>query len=107
MSLESNADIATVVATAVISLISGFVSIAQRIARGMAVSIIWVSGEFAAALLCGHLMWDAYPTLRHSLPEWCTQWVAVALAAHFGGRVLQFIEHSVLSRISKAMDINK
>lgn len=104
MSIESNADLATVIATVTISLISGFVSIAQRIARGMAVSVIWVAGEFAAALLCGHLMWDAYPKIAHTLPEWCTHWVAVALAAHFGGRVLQFIEHRVLQRISKAMD---
>lgn len=106
MSWESDNSVVSTLAVVIISLISGFISIANHIAKGLIskVTWLWIAGEIAAALLCGYLMWDAYPRLVEILPEWTTQWVAVALAAHFGGRALQFVESKVLNRISKALE---
>jgi len=80
----------------VISVISGAVSITQRIARGQPPSFIWVCSEFLTAILCGYLMYSAYPTLEPYLPEWSTPAIAVAFVAHSGGRVIQEIERRFL-----------
>lgn len=80
----------------VISVISGAVSITQRIARGQPPSFIWVCSEFLTAILCGYLMYSAYPTLAPYLPEWSTPAIAVAFVAHSGGRVIQEIERRFL-----------
>ncbi len=81
-----------------ISLISGFVSIAQRIVRGHQASLLWVTSEFLAAILCGYLMYDGYSVIADSLPAWLTQPVMVALAAHMGGRSLQGLENTLTQR---------
>lgn len=103
MAVENSPDIVSLVAAAIISAISGFISIANRIAKGMAWSSLLIEAEFSAAILCGGLMYDTYPEIAHEMPSWCTRWVATALAAHFGGRVLQFAEKSIIEKISKAV----
>lgn len=89
---NSNADLLTFLYVMVISIVSGFISIAQRITRGASVTVLWLLSEFAAALLLGYLMWDAYPKIANLLPDWFTAPIAVATAAHFGGRGLQGLE---------------
>lgn len=93
-----NADVLTLASVLLVSLMSGFISIAQRIARGAAVTTLWLVSEFAAALLLGYLMFDAYPRVQHLLPNWVTLPIAVAAAAHFGGRGLQAIEKLAIEK---------
>lgn len=92
MPWRNNPDLLAMLAALLISTISGFISIAQRIVRGHKASLLWVVSEFAAAILCGYLMFDTYPLLKPQLPEWLTLPVMVALAAHIGGRSFQGIE---------------
>lgn len=82
----------------IISLVSGFISIAQRIARGREASLLWVTSEFFSAILCGYLMYDAYPIATNYLPDWVSQPVATAVAAHMGGRMFQGMEAAVTAR---------
>lgn len=99
MSWNADTDLLTVVGVTLISMISGFISISQRIVRGAAVTVLWVVSEFLAALLCGYLMWDAYPKLAPKLPDWCTLWLTVALASHGGARFLQTVERNFYKRL--------
>lgn len=85
-------DILALISALLISVISGFISIAQRIARGHKASKLWVVSEFSAAILSGYLMADVYPIIKPSLPEWATLTICVALAAHIGGRMFQMLE---------------
>ena len=86
------ADIWTLITVLVVSTVSGFISISQRIYRGAAVTTLWIISEFAAALLGGYLMWSAYPHMTAWLPDFFTMPIAVAAAAHSGGRLLQSFE---------------
>lgn len=79
-----------------ISVISGAVSITQRVARGHAPSFVWVCSEFLTAILCGYLMYNSYPEIQAYMPGWMTQGIAVAFVAHSGGRVIQEIERRFL-----------
>ena len=81
-----------VIVAFIISLMSGFISISRRILSGHPASALWVITEFCAAILCGYMMHTAYPFLGPYIPEWFTEIVAVAFAAHIGGRVFQEIE---------------
>lgn len=76
-----------------ISLVSGYISIAQRIVRGHKASLLWITSEFLAAILCGYLAYSVYPSLEPELPHWLNMPVLVALAAHIGGRSFQGIEN--------------
>lgn len=99
--MHSKVDILTVTVVLVISLVSGFISIAQRIARGQVISKLWIVSEFMAAILCGYLMYDVYPNV--SFPSWMTMPVMVALAAHTGGRCFQEIEQYLYQRYLKKL----
>lgn len=88
----------------IISLISGFISIAQRIDRGHRVTILWVTSEFLAAMLSGYLMYNAYPSLEGDLPGWITMPIAVAFSAHVGGRSFQAFEKYVSKRFNDHLD---
>lgn len=76
-----------------ISLVSGYISIAQRIVRGQKASLLWITSEFLAAVLCGYLAYSVYPSLEPELPAWLNMPVLVALAAHIGGRSFQGFEN--------------
>lgn len=91
-------DLLAFVGAILISIVSGFISIAQRIIRGREASLLWVTSEFLAAILCGYLMFDAYPDIAPKLPVWMTQPVMVAIAAHIGGRSMQGIEGLLYQR---------
>lgn len=81
-----------------ISTISGAVSISRRILAGQPATILWVISEFLSAILCGYLMYDSYPVLTKYLPEWVTLPVAVAVAAHIGGRTFQELEANIIKQ---------
>lgn len=98
MPWREQSDFVALISALLISIISGFISIAQRIARGYTPSWIWILSEFSAAILAGYLMADAYPVLKSSLPEWATLPIMVALAAHIGGRAFQGIESALSKR---------
>lgn len=87
-----------------ISLISGFISIAQRVVRGQQASLLWVSSEFMSAILCGYLTYNAYPSLQPHLPVWLTMPILVALAAHIGGRSFQGLENLLYQRYGVDLD---
>jgi len=76
-----------------ISLTSGYISIAQRIVRGQKASLLWITSEFLAAILCGYLAYSVYPSLEPELPNWLNLPILVALAAHIGGRSFQGFEN--------------
>ena len=82
----------------IIRMISGIISISQRIVAGQRATIIWVMSEFMAAILCGYLMFDAYYSMAHFLPPWATQPVLVAVSAHVGGRGFQMLEEYFYDR---------
>ncbi|MDH1236495.1 hypothetical protein [Stutzerimonas stutzeri] len=98
MPWRNQPDLYALVWALLISFISGFISIAQRIARGYPPSKLWILSEFSAAVLAGYLMADAYPVLAPQLPEWATLPIMVALAAHIGGRAFQGIETALSKR---------
>ena len=80
------------VGAVVISLISGFISVANALAGGQKFSLIWAAAQLSAAVLAGWLVWDMYPTVEDSIPAWLTQPIATALAAHYGGKLFSLAE---------------
>lgn len=91
-------DIAGILTAVAISIISGVVSITRRIASGYSGSLLWVISEFLTAILCGYLMYNAYPFLDPVLPDFITLPVAVAFVAHSGGRIFQEVESSIIKQ---------
>lgn len=79
-----------------ISIISATVSITRRIFQGHAPAAMWLLSEYLTAILCGYLMYEAYPHLPFDTPEWATLPVCVAFVAHSGGRVFQELESIIL-----------
>lgn len=98
MAPENTPDYWSLAGALIISTISGVISITQRIVLGQRATLIWAISEFLAAILCGYLMYDAYPALQEDLPKWATLPVLVALAAHVGGRSFQMIEKALAHR---------
>jgi len=76
----------------IVSTISGIVSISRRVLNGQQASLLWVVSEFMTAILCGYLMFSTYPYIVDDVPKWFTLPVAIAVAAHIGGRALQEVE---------------
>lgn len=98
MAPENTPDYWSLAGALIISTISGVISITQRIVLGQRATLIWAISEFLAAILCGYLMYDAYPAVQENLPKWATLPVLVALAAHVGGRSFQMIEKALAHR---------
>lgn len=98
MAPENTPDYWSLAGALIISTISGVISITQRIVLGQRATLIWAISEFLAAILCGYLVYDAYPALQEDLPKWATLPVLVALAAHVGGRSFQMIEKALAHR---------
>lgn len=99
MPWRNNPDLWGLLGALLISSISSFISIAQRVVRGHKASALWVISEFLAAILAGYIMFDTYPLLQDSLPAWATLPMLVALAAHVGGRSFQGLEKIMLKRL--------
>lgn len=96
--MDNQTDYWSLLGAFIISTLSGAISISQRIVLGQRATLIWVTSEFLAAILCGYLMYDLYPTIQADLPKWATLPVLVALAAHVGGRSFQMMEKSLFTR---------
>lgn len=92
MPLNTPPDLWDLIGAIIVSVISGIVSISRRIIKGQKYSLLWVISEFLSAILCGYLMFTSYPTIVDDVPKWFTLPVAVAVAAHIGGRVFQEVE---------------
>lgn len=101
MSWYQQPDFWGLVGAFIISTISGFISIARRILMGHPASFLWIISEYLTAILCGYLMYHAYPYLADSLPNWITSPIAIALAAHTGGRVFQEVEQTLLRKYAE------
>jgi hypothetical protein len=95
MNVDNNYDYWSLLGALIISTVSGTISIAQRIVLGQRATLIWTISEFLAAILCGYLVFDAYPAIQEDLPKWATMPVLVALAAHVGGRSFQMMERAL------------
>ncbi len=91
-------DLFSLIGALVISIISGSISIAQRIVRGQDASLLWITSEYLSAILCGWLAYDTYPAIQDSLPAWMTQPLLVAAVAHFGGRTFQGVEGLLIQK---------
>lgn len=103
MPWRNDPDLWALLGALLISMISGFISIAQRIARGHTASSLWIISEFMAAILCGYLAYDVYPTIKDALPKWITLPIFVALAAHVAGRCFQEIEGAIYRKYGGAL----
>ena len=90
------ADFWQVVIAFSVSAISATVSITRRIVMGHEARWLWIFSEFVTAILCGYLMFNAYPVVAPFLPDWVTLPIAVAFVAHSGGRVFQEAETIIL-----------
>lgn len=106
MPWRNNPDLWGLFAALLISTVSGFISIAQRVVRGHKVSVLWVVSEFLAAILAGYIMFDTYPILAPQLPAWATLPMLVALAAHIGGRSFQGLEKIMQKRLANVLPID-
>ena len=98
MPVNTNHDYWSLLGALIISIVSGVISITQRIILGQRATLIWVTSEFLTAILCGYLMYDIYPKIAADLPKWATLPVLVALAAHVGGRSFKMFEHELYRR---------
>lgn len=96
--MDNQTDYWSLLGAFIISTISGAISISQRIVLGQRATLIWVTSEFLAAILCGYLMYDLYPAISGDLPKWATLPVLVALAAHVGGRSFQMLEKALFRK---------
>ena len=88
----------------IVSVFSGIISISRRVANGHKASLLWVISEFMTAILCGYLMYSAYPHIHEFAPNWFTLPIAVAFAAHTGGKVFQEVENELVRRYSRLLD---
>ena len=91
--------------TLAISLASGAISIGRRIVSGEKSNALWIFTEFATAVLCGTLMYSMYPHIQAWLPSSITLPVAVALAAHSGGRLFQESESFIITKMEKLLSV--
>jgi hypothetical protein len=76
----------------VLSLISGFLSVASALAKGQKFSLLWLSAQLTGAVLAGWLVWDMYPLIADGVPVWFTQPIATSIAAHYGGKLFSIVE---------------
>lgn len=94
MPWKQQPDLWGLVGALVISLLSGFIAIANRLAGGQKFSVLWLAAQVAGAVLAGYLVYDAYPLLvtQSWWPSWVTMPISVALAGHFGGKAFALVE---------------
>lgn len=95
MPWKSDPSLLGLIGALVLSLLSGLVSLASRIARGHPLNIFWIISELGAAILVGYLAYDLYPAIKDGLPKWMTMPILVTVSAHFGGKIFQLIEFKV------------
>lgn len=102
MPWKEQPDLWGLVGALIISLLSGFIAIANRLAGGQRFSFLWLTAQVAGAVLAGYLVYDAYPLLAATAwwPAWVTMPISVALAGHFGGKLFALAEKLLYKRLS-------
>ena len=100
MPWKSDPEIWSVVVSVIVAIISGLIAIANRLAAGQKFSWLWFLTQLGGALLAGYLMWDVYPVIKDSLPQWCTKPIMVSIAAHYGGKIFNVAELLINRRFS-------
>lgn len=88
----------------IVSVFSGVISISRRIVHGHHASLMWVISEFMTAIMCGYLMYTAYPHITETVPNWFTLPIAVAISAHTGGKIFQEVETGFVERYTRFFD---
>lgn len=81
----------------ILSLLSGFISVASALAKGQKFSLLWLTAQLSGAVLAGWLVWDMFPVVADDVPAWFTQPIATSIAAHYGGKIFSIVE-GVLGR---------
>jgi hypothetical protein len=94
-------DLWDLVVTFILSTISGAISIGRRIISGVNSTWLWIVTEYLSAILCGFLMYGAFPVISPYLPSGITLTVAVAFAAHSGGRIFQESEEVLIKYVER------
>lgn len=97
-------DWVTIIGVLIIALMSGFISIAQRIARGHKVSFLWIVSEIIAAVLCGWIAHDAFTHYKAYIPKWLSPVMVISLSAFMGGRIFQAAEAILWARFGRVLD---
>lgn len=97
---QNSPEVLTFVTALAISVVSGSISILNRIVKGHNGGALWVISEFLAAILCGYLAWDAYPQVRPYLPDWVSLPIFIAASAHTSGRLIQTISNLLTDFVS-------
>ena len=87
-----------IVGAIVISLASGFISVANSLAGGQKFSVLWASAQLLAAVLTGWLVWDMWPAVEADVPSFLTQPIATAVASHYGGKLFSLMEKVLTKR---------
>ena len=100
-------DLWNILGALLISTISGFISISNRILDGHKASLLWIISEFLTAILCGYLMYNGYPALEPYIPAWFTLPVAIAVAAHTGGKLFQTVEKEFIRKYTMVLEKRK
>jgi len=98
MPFDNQAGILDLIGAIIVSVFSGVISISRRIVNGHNASLLWVISEFLTAIMCGYLMYTAYPHFADIAPSWFTLPIAVAFAAHTGGKVFQEVENEFVRK---------
>lgn len=98
MPWKNSPDLLSFIGAILISIISGFISLANRILKGHPVSLLWIISELATSVLCGYLMYYTYPHIEHRLPAWATLPVAISFGAYAGMRIIREFEDWVIKR---------
>lgn len=104
MPVEDKPELLDFLGALIVSVVSGIISISRRIVNGQTVSVLWVISEFLTAIMCGYLMFTAYPHIVDDVPKWFTLPIAVAFSAHVGGKIFQEVENGLLRKYLPAFD---
>lgn len=85
----------TLIITAMVVIITSFISVARRVARSQRIHWITVLSEYAACVLVGYLAYETYPAIKPLLPSWLS-WITVnvwtATGSYIGIRAFHVVE---------------
>ncbi|EHU2760887.1 MULTISPECIES: hypothetical protein [Acinetobacter] len=89
-------DLWTILATCLVVLITGFISVARRVVQEKENNWILIATEYSACLLVGYLAYEAYPSVHPHLPgylSWITQNIFSATGSYIGIRAFHIAEY--------------
>ncbi len=89
-------------ATCLVVLITGFISVARRVAQDQKFTMLGIVTEYSACLVVGYLAFEAYPTIKPQLPtwlSWVTQNIFTATGSYIGVRAFHVAEDLINQRL--------